>query len=187
MGVMVSMLRGVNIGGHHKIPMAELRELYESLGYTGAVTLIQSGNVVFRTRERNEAAIAGRISDAIEGRWGFRPEVMLRSAAGIREVAARNPFAGRSGIEPDKLAVMFLQQDPGDEVRRKVAAVPVDPEEVRFEGRELWIYFPNGMGQSKAPAMIGKVLRMPTTGRNWNTVLKLVRIAEGMEKGPGQS
>ena len=182
MGVFVAMLRGVNIGGHHKVPMQALRELFEELGYAGAVTFIQSGNVVFRTRERDEAAIATRIGDGIERKFGFRAEVILRTVGELRETVARNPFAKRTEVAPNRLAVMFLTRDPGPEARERVLAIRAGAEELRFEGRELFVYFPDGMGRSKAPALIDRALKMPQTGRNWNTVSKLLELAEGMER-----
>jgi uncharacterized protein (DUF1697 family) len=174
----VSLLRGVNVGGHHSIRMDALRALYESLGLRNPQTYVQSGNVVFRTEERNLDGIALRIEEGIEGSFGFRPRVMLRTAAEMRSVIAANPFATRPGIEPGKFLVMFLAGDPGEEVREKVRGIKVDPEELWIEGRELYVYFPDGMGRSKlSTALLEKTLKVAATGRNWNTVTKLLELA----------
>src|SRR5437879_4375171 len=149
MTVVISMLRGVNVGGHNKIKMDALRALYESLKLREAQTYVQSGNVIFRTDERDIARLAKRIEDGIERKLGFRPDVILRTATEMREVIARNPFAKRRGIEPSKLLVSFLASDPGAEAREKVRQMKCDPEELRIEGREMYIYFPNGVGRSK--------------------------------------
>jgi uncharacterized protein (DUF1697 family) len=182
MAVIVSMLRGVNIGGHNKIKMDALRSLYESLGLRDAQTYVQSGNVVFRSKERNLRALATRIEDAIERDFGFRPKVILRSISELRDVIARNPFATRRGIEPNKLLVTFLAADPGGEARAQALKNRTEPEELRLEGREAYIYFPNGMARPKLswPA-IERVLKTTGTGRNWNTVNKLLEIAEELE------
>ena len=103
MAVIISMLRGVNVGGHNKIKMDALRALYESMKLREAQTYVQSGNVIFRTDERDIALLTKRIEDGIERKLGFRPNVILRTAAAMREVIARNPFAKRRGIEPSKL------------------------------------------------------------------------------------
>jgi uncharacterized protein (DUF1697 family) len=182
MTVVISMLRGVNVGGHNKVKMEALRALYESLKLREAQTYVQSGNVIFRTDERDIARLAKRIEDGIERKFGFRPDVILRTAAEMREVIGRNPFAKRRGIEPGKLLVSFLGGDPGEEGREKVRQMKCDPEEMRIDGRELYIYFPNGMGRSKLPwATMDKILKTPTTGRNWNSVTKMMEMAERLE------
>src|ERR1700730_1781566 len=123
------MLRGVNVGGHNKIKMEALRALYESLGLLDPQTYIQSGNVVFRTEERNLVLLAKRIENGIERSFGFRPGVIVRTASEVRDVIARNPFAARPGIDPSRLLVTFLSSDPGAEAREKVLKIKVDPEE----------------------------------------------------------
>jgi len=184
MMVVISMLRAVNVGGHNKIKMDALRALYESLKLRDAHTYVQSGNVIFRSDERDVMRIAKRIEEGIERKFGFRPEVILRTAAEMREVIARNPFAKRRGIEPGKLLVTFLARDPGEEAREKLRQMKCDPEELRIEGRELYIYFPNGMGRSKlSGARLEKTLKTPGTARNWNSVTKMLEMAEKLE-GP---
>jgi len=182
MAVIISMLRGVNVGGHNKIKMDALRALYESMKLREAQTYVQSGNVIFRTDERYIARLAKRIEDGIERKLGFRPDVILRTATEMREVIARNPFAKRRGIEPSKLLVTFLGSDPGAEAREKILQIKCDPEELRIEGRELYIYFPNGIGRSKLSwAGLEKTLKTPGTARNWNSVTKMLEMAESLE------
>jgi uncharacterized protein (DUF1697 family) len=185
MTVIISMLRGVNVGGHNKIKMEALRALYESMRLRDAQTYVQSGNVIFRTDERDLARLARRIEDGIERKFGFRSDVILRTAAEMKEVIAKNPFAKRRGIEPGKLLVSFLASDPGEEGREKIRQMKCDPEEMRVEGREIYIYFPNGAGRSKLNwAGLGKMLKTPATGRNWNSVTKMLEMAERLEPTP---
>jgi uncharacterized protein (DUF1697 family) len=182
MAVIISMLRGVNVGGHNKIKMEALRALYESLKLRDAQSYVQSGNVIFRTDERDMSRLAKRIEEGIVRKFGFRPDVILRTAAEMREVIARNPFAKRRGIEPGKLLVSFLESDPGEEEREKVRQMKCDPEEMRIEGREIYIYFPNGMGRTKLQwAGLHRMLKTPATGRNWNSVTKMLEMAEKVE------
>jgi uncharacterized protein (DUF1697 family) len=182
MTVIISMLRAVNVGGHNKIKMDALRALYDSLKLRDAQTYVQSGNVIFRSDERDTPRLAKRIQDAIERKFGFRPDVILRTAAEMREVIARNPFAKRREIEPGKLLVSFLASDPGEEAREKVRQMKCDPEELRIDGRELYIYFPNGQGRSKLSlGALEKTLKTPATGRNWNSVTKMLEMAEKLE------
>jgi uncharacterized protein (DUF1697 family) len=182
MTVVVSMLRGVNVGGHHQIKMEALRTLYESLGLRNAQTYIQSGNVIFKSKERDLIPLAKRIENGIERSFGFRPGVMVRTSSDLRAVIARNPFATRPGIDPRKLIVTFLASAPAVEARDQILRTKLDAEELRIDGRELYIYFPNGMGRSKlSPALIEKTLKTSGTGRNWNTVTRLLEIAEKLE------
>ena len=182
MPVIISMLRGVNVGGHNMIKMDALRALYESLGLRDAQTYVQSGNVVFKTQARDLALISKEIEDGIERGFGFRPSVIVRTSSELRDVIARNPFAKRDGIEPSKLLVTFLAGDPEPEASAKLLGIKVGPEELRIDGRELYIHFPDGMGRSKLWPLIEKALKTPCTGRNWNTVTKLVEMAEALER-----
>jgi len=182
MPVIVSLLRGVNVGGHHKIRMDALRALYEELGLRDVQTCGQSGNVVFRHTGRDLARLGTRIEDGIERSFGFRPAVILRTAAELRDVIARNPFATRPGIDSSKLIVTFLIADPSPDARERILAIKADPEELRIGGRELYMYFPNGMARANLqPALIEKTLQKSGTGRNWNTVTKLLEMAETIE------
>jgi uncharacterized protein (DUF1697 family) len=182
LNVVISMLRGVNVGGHHKIRMDALKALYESLGLRDVQTYVQSGNVIFSTKERDIERLAIEIENSIERTFGFRPAVIVRTVAELRDVVRRNPFAARQGIESRSLLVTFLLKDPGQAARDKVLAIKVEPEELCIEAREYYIYFPIGMGPSKLPmAAIAKALKTPGTGRNWNSVTKMLEIAERIE------
>jgi uncharacterized protein (DUF1697 family) len=181
MPVLISMLRGVNVGGHHKIKMDALRALYESLKLDAPRTYVQSGNVLFRTKEKNSPALVKKIQNAIERKFGFRPEVILRTTAELKSAIAASPFTGRD-LEPGKILVTFLAGDAGPESRDKLLALKDYPEEFHLRGRELHIYFPDGMGKSKLPwSKIEKLLATPGTARNWNSVTKMLAIAEEME------
>ena len=92
MPVVISMLRGVNVGGHNLIKMDPLRALYESLGLQDPATYVQSGNVIFKTKERDVARLAPRIQNEIERRFGFRPGVILRTSSDLQDVINRTPF-----------------------------------------------------------------------------------------------
>jgi len=182
MPVVIALLRAVNVGSHNTIKMDALRTLCASLKLKDAQTYVQSGNVVFRTKEQDLPRLAIRIEKAIERSFGFRPDVVLRTASEIRDVVARNPFSTRSDIGPTKLLVMFLAGDPGEDARQRILQIKTDPEELHLGGRELYIYFPDGMGRSKLQVGgIEKALKTPGTCRNWNTVTRLFEMAEKLE------
>ena len=188
MTVVISMLRAVNLGGHNKIKMEALRALYESLKFEDVATFIQSGNVVFRTKEQDLGKVGKKIGDGIEKTFRFRPNVILRTAEEMRGVIARNPFADRKDVEPNRLLVWFLASEPDAEARKKALAVAAgvkeaNPEELRMDGREIYIYFPNGMARPKLsmPA-VERALKVSGTGRNWNSVLKLMEMCSGTKE-----
>ena len=182
MPVIISMLRGVNVGGHHKIKMDALRDLYLSLKFQGPQTYLQSGNVIFRTGERNLAQLSKLIQSAIERKVGFRPDVLLRTIPELRDAIARSPFAKRPGLEPSKLVVTFLGAEPSAHARKALLAMDIVPEELHVQGPELYIYFPNGQARPKLSwPRVEKILNLSFTSRNWNTVTKLLELAESLE------
>lgn len=182
MPVLICMLRGVNVGGHNKVKMETLRALCESLDLRGSRTYIQSGNIVFRAKQKSLPKLRNDLQDAMGRNFGFRPEIILRTIAKLRDAIARNPFAGRRDIEPRKLLVSFLASEPSPEVREKVLQIETAPEELHIDRREIYIYFRSGMARPKLsmPAL-ERTLKIPGTGRNWNTVLKLLEMAEALE------
>ena len=128
------------------------------------------------------AGLPERIGKAIERSFGFRPDVIVRTASELRAAIAKNPFAGRRGIDPSRLLVTFLASEPRPEARDKLLSIKSDPEELRIEGREVYVYYPNGMARPKLlPGLIEKTLNTSGTGRNWNTVGKLLEMAERLE------
>ena len=182
MPVVICLLRGVNVGGNCKIKMDMLRSLCESLGAENPQTYIQSGNVVFKIKERNLKSLARKIEDAIENKVGFRPDIILRTVSDLTSTLAKNPFAKRRDLHPGKLLITFLAEEPAATALKELAKIETDPEEMKIIGREVYVYFPDGMGRSKFPwTRIGKILGSTGTGRNWNTASKLLEMAKKLE------
>jgi uncharacterized protein (DUF1697 family) len=180
--VVIALLRAINLGPHNRIKMDALRSICEAVGCRQVRTLIQSGNIVFETAERSLPKLGQQIEKAIEAQHGFRPPVITRTLRDLRQVVANNPFAGRDDIHPNRLLITFLSADPAEDARRKVLALDTAPEELYLVGRELYMYFPDGLARPKtSPASIEKVLKVPGTGRNWNVVTKLLALAETLE------
>lgn len=177
------MLRGLNLGAHNRIKMDALREVYASLKLEDARTYVQSGNVIFRTKEKNLPQLAGKIQKAIEKNFGCRTEVILRTPDEFRRTIAASPFAGRD-LEPGKVLITFLAAEPAREAQQALDAFKKYPEELHLKGRELYIYFPNGAGRSKLPwSQVEKFLKVTGTSRNWNSVTKMLAMAEEMDAG----
>lgn len=176
------MLRGVNLGSHNRIKMDALRALYESLKFENPRTYVQSGNVVFRSKEKNSPALAKKIQSAISKKCGCSPEVVLRTTGEMRKTVAANPFPDQAKAEPGKVLVTFLAAEPPRDAEANLDKFKYFPEKLHLKGRELYIYFPDGAGRSKLPwSAVDKLLTVTGTARNWNSVMALLEIAEEME------
>jgi uncharacterized protein (DUF1697 family) len=182
MPVLISMLRGVNLGPHNRIKMDALRALYESLSLQDARTYVQSGNVIFRTKEKNTKKLAIKIQDAIEKTFKFRPVVILRTTQELRQAIDATPFESRRNLNPGKILVTFLADEPSRDAPAALASLKGYPEEIHLKGRELYIYFPDGAGRSKLPwSKVEKLFKVTGTARNWNSVMAMYQIATEME------
>jgi len=167
----IGLLRGINVGGKHRVPMAELRTLLEGLGFTGVDTYVQSGNVVFTSV--GPVTSAG-LEAALAQRFGFDIAVVLRTPAQMRRIVDDDPFPL---VESTKLHVVFTD---GAIPAKAVAELDVGsfaPEELVVHGREAYLHLPGGMGRARMPAVLLSRLAVRTTVRNWNTVTTLAGLA----------
>lgn len=170
------MLRGVNVSGTHKIKMETLRAVCAAMGLDAVRTYIQSGNIVFRTAEPD---IGPKLEREIERTFGFHAPVIVRTAEELRSAVARNPIRD---AKPNQLLVFFLTGRPAADAIEQVEQMALQPETVHIDGKEMYIHFPLGQGVSKLPmGRIEKTLGVTGTGRNWNTVLALLAMAEDRE------
>jgi uncharacterized protein (DUF1697 family) len=177
----IALLRAVNVGGTGIIRMADLKAICEKAGFTDVTTLLQSGNVVFRAKG-GEKAVAKKLADAIEKSHGFRPAVMVRTAAEIAAVMAANPYKPEEKSDPSHLIVAFAADAPTSGAAERVAAIKVSRERLALGGRELYIHYATGQGTSKVTnAVIERALGVPATARNWNTVGKLLALARALD------
>lgn len=171
--VHVALLRAINVGGTGKLPMADLRRMFEDAGCEDVRTYIQSGNVVFRASKTLAKALPKRISDTIDAERGFRRPVILRSGDELRRVLGGNPFA--DAADPQHLHVAFLKDEPAKGLGLDPERSPGDRFALR--GRELYLHYPNGLGRSKLDSKyIERRLETTSTTRSWRTVTKLVEM-----------
>ncbi len=169
----VALLRGINVGGHHKLPMRDLAAIFAAAGCEDVRTYIQSGNVVFRVAQELADELPARIADAIEASHGFQIPVVMRTASGFDRIVRDNPFLA-AGADPAKLHVGFLVSapDPGRIAQLDPDRSPPDVFEVR--GGEVYLHFPAGVARSKLDnAYFDRMLNTVCTIRNWRTVGKL--------------
>jgi uncharacterized protein (DUF1697 family) len=179
LAAIICLLRGVNVGGHAPIRMAALKAVFEGLGFAPVHTVLQSGNVVFGAKPARLPALAGRIADAIEADLNVQPEVILRTAAELRAVVKANPFPAEAKNDPGHLLVHFLAGTADRGGKAKLASLANSPEKFVIGEREVYVHYAHGAGRSKlgGPAM-DKALGTRGTARNWNTILKLLALAD---------
>jgi uncharacterized protein (DUF1697 family) len=169
----VAMLRGVNVSGHNKLAMSDLRALCEELGCTDVVTYIQSGNVVCQS-PLTAAALARGIERALLAS-GVRSPVIVRTAAQLQAVRSANPFLARR-VEAERLYVTFLADRPAPARVRQLGPTS-GPDELIVSGREVYLHCPGGYGNTKLNnSFVEKQLTAVATTRNWRTVNKLVEL-----------
>jgi uncharacterized protein (DUF1697 family) len=173
-----ALLRGVNVGGGRKLPMAELRALLEELGHGDVRTYLQSGQAVFTAGDGDEDSLAADLAAALEQRFAFRCEVLVRDHAYLASVVADCPFPAAE-LEGKQLHVTFLDRSVDDAHFAALDHEAFLPEEFRLGDRALYLYLPNGMGRSKLAEQLAKprlTKDLVATTRNWNTVVKLTEL-----------
>ena len=174
MAIFIALLRGINVGGSGCLSMKELADLCSGLSFEAVRTYIQSGNVIFESH-LPEGAVRSRLERALAANMGKKIDVMVRTPAEMRSILGKNPFPGK---EPAKVNVAFLCEPPPKDLMKN--AVAPGGEQVKPGKREIYIYYPDGMGRSK--------LKLPLKGaaatvRNINTVAKLVALTDSRPSG----
>jgi uncharacterized protein (DUF1697 family) len=174
----IGLLRAVNLAGHRMVSMAALREILTALGMQDARSLLQSGNLVFRTAERSAASLERTLESETERRLGLTTEFVVRTAEEWQAVIARNPFREEARNNPSRLVVFSLKGAAGRKEAADLAKAIAGPEVVRVTPRSVYIVYPEGIGRSRlTSALIERTLGSRGTGRNWNTVLKIAALA----------
>jgi uncharacterized protein (DUF1697 family) len=179
MPIYISMLRGINVGGHKLIKMDRLRESFEALGFEQVKTYIQSGNVVFKAGKVSTSGLSGKIQERILSDFGFSVSVISRTSDEMGKVIAGNPFLKERGIDLEKLHVTFLSAAPAPAALKKLAGLTVAPDRFRCFGTEIYFHLPNGVSGSvlmKSP--VDRVLAVVPTTRNWKTVNQLYAMCQ---------
>jgi uncharacterized protein (DUF1697 family) len=166
--VFIVLLRAINVGGTGKIAMNDLRALCESCGCSNVRTYIQSGNVVLESSLAEEK-LSAKLARALEAKMGKPVGVLVRTAAELGRALKKNPF---KKAEPNRVAVYFLDEPPLKRVLKEIV-IP-GREAIELAGREVFVHYPDGQGQSKLKLPFAKT----GTARNINTVTKLLEMAE---------
>ncbi len=178
MTTFISMLRGINVGGAKKVAMADLKAVYQSLGFENVVTYLQSGNVVFDSREGDRPGTAARIEAGIQERFRFDLPVFVREAVDFQRIVDGNRFITQKNADPAKLHVTFLYRAPDQGLLESLKVPAGETDEFITGQDEIFLHCPNGYGRTKlSNQFFESKLKVPATTRNWNTVLALLKLA----------
>ncbi len=174
MKTIIALFRSVNVGGNSKLPMKELVTVLEGLGLQEVKTYIQSGNAVFQSGSTKQ--LAAEIGTAIRKSHGFEPKVLLLDAAALERAIKANPYP-EAEHEPRTLHLNFLASPPSKPDLAGLDRLKTESERYQLEGNVCYLHAPDGIGRSKLAAGMERLLGVPMTSRNWNTVCKLRELA----------
>jgi uncharacterized protein (DUF1697 family) len=178
----VTLLRGINVGGKNKIKMADLKLMFESIGLCEVKTYIQSGNVLFKSNEIEEA-LSNKIEHKIESVFGISVEVILRTSKELGQIISNCPFSKEEVTEAEELSeavslyVALLKHNPLIENIEVLDAYRSESDKYYIVGRDIYLLFQNSIRNSKLANNLHK-LNVSTTVRNWNTLSKLDALAK---------
>lgn len=178
MTIYITLLRGINVGGHKVIKMADLKQAFESIGLKQVKTYIQSGNIVFES-EKDIGFLNKRIQSEIKNVFGFDVPVMLRTRDEFINTIKRCPYEVDSLLEGESIHVAFLANELSEKEIDQLLMQKNEAEDCFIHGTVVYLFFKNSIRNSKLTSQFQK-LHTPATIRNWRTVNKLKVIVEGM-------
>ena len=165
----IVLLRGVNVGGRHRLPMAELRELLAEAGFETVRTYIQSGNIVLESPDGDRDSVARSVRDAIEERFGFAPHTFALDVDAFDAAIAANPFS-LGAQDPKAVHFFFLAEpDPSADLDG-LRELATQGEEFVLTERVLYLHTPNGFGRSKLVERLHRFIGAEMTARNYRSV-----------------
>jgi len=173
----VALFRGINVAGKNILPMKELAAALENMGFCNVKTYIQSVNVIFKTRSKVGKKTAADIAGRILKEKGVTSRVFLLGQSELEQIVKNNPFETVNGRI---LHVYFLDSIPENPELTNLRSLKANSEQFQLNGKTLYLYTPDGFGRSKLASQVEKILKVPLTSRNWNTVSKLQVMIESL-------
>ena len=174
----VALLRGINVSGQKKIKMSELNTLFEDIGFQQIETYIQSGNVIFSSKELSKDQLTRIISSGIKNKFHFEVEVIIITPQEIDQVLKNNPFIKKKK-DTERLYVTFLSDKPSVELINKFKENDFSPEEYYIDEKKIYLFLPNGAGKAKLNNnYFENKLKVRCTTRNWKTVTILSELVK---------
>lgn len=175
MKTFISLLRGINVGGHRKVPMAELRELLSKQNFENVKTYIQSGNVVFQSTIDSNKSIEDLLAKSIKNYFGFEVTVLVKTYSELEAIFNKSPFKNE---ELEKSYFMILDSKPDKEAVAVLSKLSYKGEEFQITEKCIYFFSANGYGRTKFNSnFFERKLKVNATARNYKTMLKLLEMA----------
>ena len=172
MNKFIAFLRGINVGGHRRIKMAELKKMFEDLGFAKVQTYIQSGNVIFQTIDSCDKTLSEKIESAISEQFGFTVPVIIRTCKEMKKILSQNPFPNIKDFK--QLNVTLLSDKPKPEERKEMDKLDFGADKFVIKGKEVYISYEGKCYLSKLTNnLLEKKLKVSATSRNWKTINKM--------------
>ena len=173
----IALMRGINVGGKNKLPMTDLKRIFEDIGCEAVETYIQSGNVIFDAKRAIATRVETQAAAEIERRHGLTVPVISRAAADLARIVKGNPFQHESA-DPKTLHVGFLKDTPTVDQLSHLDKDRSPPDAFQVIDQEIYLFCPNGLARTKLTTdYFDRTLSTVTTVRNWNTVTMLLRLS----------
>jgi uncharacterized protein (DUF1697 family) len=174
----IALLRGINVSGQKQIKMSELKTLFEKSGFKNVETYIQSGNVIFSTKETSAKKLSSKISAAIKKQFGFEVRVIVVTPEEIEDSLKKNPFIKKKK-DTDKLYTIFLSEIPSKASINNFNKDDYLPEEFVIDGKCIYLFVPNGYGKAKINNnFFENKLKVFGTTRNLKTINALIELTK---------
>lgn len=176
MNTYVALFRGINVGGKNRLPMKELSAVLEALGLKEVRTYIQSGNVAFQTKPRDQNELVRDMGAAIGKSHGFVPKVLILSIEELRDAIVSNPFP-EGEKEPKSLHLFFLGSSPESPDLERLSSLQSESERFKLSGSVFYLLAPEGIARSRLAANVEKALGVTVTARNWRSANAVLQMA----------
>lgn len=175
----IALLRGINVGGHKKILMAELRQLFKDLGFDNISTYIQTGNVIFSSSSGlDNLSLAETIERGIQKHFGFEVPVMVRTTKELQIIADQTPYWNSDNQNIDSLHLTLLDKAPTNELLEKIKTATYEPDNFEVIDQSIFLYCPRQYKDTKlGNNFFERKLKVKATTRNWKTVIKILELA----------
>jgi len=174
----ISILRGINVSGQKIIKMSDLKEMYRNLNFENIKTYVQSGNVIFSSKNKNPKELEKIISTKINSEFGFEVPVMVLNSETLKTIIENNPFSKDSTKDNAFFHVTFLAEKPATIDKESILEKKHAHEEIAFTPNAIYLYCPNGYGKTKLNNnFLENKLKVKATTRNWKTTQQLLKLA----------
>ena len=174
----ISFLRGINVGGHHILKMNDLKKIHTEMGHRNVNTYLQSGNVIYETSVKSRGKLTSILEKNYQKAFGFHIDVITCKLLELQKIVKECPFPINKNVESKLINIIQLSDIPDSELA-SVLIKHGGPEEKHIVGNVLYVYYKEGSGRSKFNLnYIERTLNVKGTARNWNTITRLIELAQ---------